>query len=69
MGIIKRGILGGFRIKWVLVVGTTWKGISVVKARPVSVANPNSPLQQEQRLAMKQIAFIFVLLVLIMFAC
>lgn len=56
MGIIKRGILGGFQNKVGPVVGTTWKGISVVKARPVSVANPNSPLQQEQRLAMKQIA-------------
>jgi hypothetical protein len=30
--------------------------ISVGKARPVSVANPNTQLQQEQRLAMKQIA-------------
>lgn len=56
MGIIKRGILGGFQNKVGPVVGTTWKGISVVKARPVSVANPNTQLQQEQRLAMKQIA-------------
>ena len=56
MGVIKRGILGGFQNKVGPVVGTTWKGISVVKARPVSVANPNTAAQQEQRLAMKQIA-------------
>ena len=56
MGIIKRGILGGFQNKVGPVVGTTWKGISVVKARPVSVANPNTEAQQAQRLAMKQIA-------------
>jgi len=56
MGIIKRGILGGFQNKVGPVVGTTWKGINVIKARPVSVANPNTQLQQEQRLAMKQIA-------------
>lgn len=55
MGVIKRGILGGFQNKVGPVVGTNWKGISVIKSRPVSVANPNSPLQQEQRLAMKQI--------------
>lgn len=56
MGVIKRGILGGFQNKVGPVVGTNWKGISVVKARPVSVANPNTVAQQEQRLAMKQIA-------------
>ena len=55
MGVIKRGILGGFQNKVGPVVGTNWKGISVIKARPVSVANPNTAAQQEQRLAMKQI--------------
>ena len=56
MGVIKRGILGGFQNKVGPVVGTNWKGNSVIKSRPVSVANPNSPAQQAQRLAMKQIA-------------
>ena len=56
MGVIKRGILGGFQKKVGPVVGTNWKGISVIKSRPVSVANPNTQLQQEQRVAMKQIA-------------
>ena len=56
MGVIKRGILGGFQNKVGPVVGTNWKGISVIKSRPVSVVNPNTPAQQAQRLAMKQIA-------------
>lgn len=56
MGIIKRGILGGFQNKVGPVVGTSWKGISVIKSRPVTVANPNTEAQQAQRLAMKQIA-------------
>ena len=56
MGVIKRGILGGFQNKVGPVVGTNWKGISVIKSRPVSVANPNTEAQQAQRLAMKQIA-------------
>lgn len=56
MGIIKRGILGGFQNKVGPVVGTSWKGISVIKSRPVTVANPNTQLQQEQRTAMRQIA-------------
>ena len=56
MGVIKRGILGGFQNKVGPVVGTNWKGISVIKSRPVTVANPNTPAQQAQRLAMKQIA-------------
>lgn len=56
MGVIKRGILGGFQNKVGPVVGTNWKGISVIKSRPITVVNPNTQLQQEQRLAMKQIA-------------
>ena len=56
MGVIKRGILGGFQNKVGPVVGSNWKGISVIKSRPVSVANPNTEAQQAQRLAMKQIA-------------
>lgn len=56
MGVIKRGILGGFQNKVGPVVGTNWKGISVIKSRPVTVANPNTEAQQAQRLAMKQIA-------------
>jgi len=49
MGIIKQGILGGFSGKVAGVVGSSWKGIAVMKAMPLSVANPNTAEQQEQR--------------------
>lgn len=53
MGVIKRGILGGFSKKVGPVVGSSWKGIDVIKSKPVSVANPNTPAQQAQRSAMR----------------
>ncbi len=40
MGIIKRGILGGFSNKVANVVGSSWKGINTMRALPLSVANP-----------------------------
>lgn len=49
MGIIKRGILGGFSNKVANVVGSSWKGIAVIKSLPLSVANPNTAAQQSQR--------------------
>jgi hypothetical protein len=49
MGKIKQGILGGFRGKVGTVVGTSWKGIAVMKGRPLSVANPKSPAQVNNR--------------------
>ena len=49
MGIIKQGILGGFSGKVGSVVGTSWKGINVMKARPLSVANPKTAAQIAQR--------------------
>ena len=55
MGVINRGILGGFRKKVGPVVGSSWKGIDVIKSKPASVANPNTPEQQEQRNAMRAI--------------
>lgn len=56
MGIIKQGILGGFQNKVGPVIGTSWKGINVIKSRPASVAYSNTEQQQEQRTAMRQIA-------------
>lgn len=53
MGVIKRGILGGFSNKVGPVVGSSWKGIDVIKSKPVSVSNPNTPAQQLQRNAMR----------------
>lgn len=49
MGIIKRGILGGFAGSVANVVGTSWKGIAVMKSKPLSVANPRSAGQTAQR--------------------
>lgn len=54
MGTIKRGILGGFSGKVGNVVGTAWKGIAVMKSMPLSVANPDSAGQRDQRGKFKQ---------------
>lgn len=57
MGIIKGGILGGFSGKVGAVIGTSWKGIQVMKGIPASVANPNTAGQQEQRGAFKKTVY------------
>ena len=49
MGKIKRGILGGFQGKVGTVVGTRWRGISVMRAMPEQVRNPNTMKQRSQR--------------------
>lgn len=49
MGVIKQGILGGFSGKVGGVVGSSWKGIAVMKAKPLSVANPRTAAQVAQR--------------------
>lgn len=49
MGKIKQGILGGFSGKVAGLVGSSWKGIAVIKARPLSVANPRTVAQVAQR--------------------
>jgi len=49
MGVIKRGILGGFANKVANVVGSSWKGIAVIKSLPLSVANPRTAAQVAQR--------------------
>lgn len=50
MAIIQRGILGGFSNKIGNVVGTSWKGIAVMKSLPLSVANPRTAGQVAQRI-------------------
>jgi len=55
MGVIKQGILGGFSGKVANVVGSSWKGIAVLKSLPLSVANPKTAGQVAQRGAMTQI--------------
>lgn len=49
MGIIKRGILGGVSNKIGNVVGSSWKGIATLRSLPLSVANPNTQAQRDNR--------------------
>ena len=49
MGIIKKGILGGFSGKVGNVVGASWKGIDYIRSLPSSVSNPRTPGQVRQR--------------------
>lgn len=49
MGVIKRGILGGFSGRVANVVGSAWKGIAYMKSLPLSVANPRTTPQVNQR--------------------
>ena len=62
MGIIKQGILGGFSKKVGGVVGTSWKGIAVMKSMPQSVVNPRTTLQVTQRNAFRDTAKVASLL-------
>jgi hypothetical protein len=49
MGKIAQGILGGFSGKVGTVVGGRWKNIDYIRAKPVSVANPRTEGQVNQR--------------------
>jgi hypothetical protein len=49
MAKIKQGILGGFSGSVANVVGSSWKGIAVMKAKPLSVANPKTAAQTSNR--------------------
>lgn len=49
MGIIKRGILGGVTNKIGNVVGSSWKGIATLRSLPLSVANPRTKAQRDNR--------------------
>lgn len=53
MGKIKRGILGGFSGKVANVVGSSWKGIDVMRSLPLSVANPRTNAQIKVRTQFK----------------
>lgn len=46
---IKQGILGGFSGAVANVIGSSWKGIAVMKSKPLSVANPQTAGQTLQR--------------------
>jgi len=49
MGIIKKGILGGFSGKVGNVVGSSWKGIAYMRSLPTKFKDPRSELQLIQR--------------------
>ncbi len=49
MAKIPQGILGGISGKIGGVVGSSWKGINVIKTKPLSVANPQTAGQVAQR--------------------
>lgn len=49
MGVIRQGVLGGFSGKVANIVGSSWKGIAVLKSLPLSVANPQTAGQVAQR--------------------
>ena len=49
MAKIKSGILGPVSGRIGGVVGAKWKDVPVLRSYPISVANPNTPAQQNQR--------------------
>ena len=49
MGKIGQGILGGLSGKVGNIIGASWKGINYIRIKPVSVANPRTPGQVNQR--------------------
>ena len=49
MGIISKGILGGFSGTVGTVIGGTWKGITYMRSQPAKRAGSSSPAQLEQQ--------------------
>ncbi|MDR2920142.1 MAG: DUF6266 family protein [Tannerella sp.] len=49
MGKINQGILGGFSGKVGTVIGGSWKGITYMRAKAVSIADPKTEAQLSQR--------------------
>jgi len=55
MARLSQGILGGVLGKIGNVVGSSWKGIPVIKSKPLSVANPRTTAQVAQRTKMANV--------------
>ena len=49
MAIIKQGVLGAFSGQVGTVIGTSWKGIAIIRSIAASIVNPRTPAQLEQR--------------------
>jgi len=60
--VIKQGILGGLSGSIGSVTGSSWKGIAVLKAKPLSVANPQTAKQVAQRDKMTWLVAFFKLI-------
>ena len=58
MGKIKQGILGGFSGKVAGIIGSSWKGIATIRSMPMSVANPRTTAQVNQRTKFKAITIL-----------
>lgn len=56
MGIIRQGILGGFAGTVGAVVGSSWKGIATMRSRPLSVTNPRTNAQINNRTNFKALS-------------
>lgn len=56
MAIIKKKVLGQFTGTIADIIGSSWKGKSVVRSKPVSVANPRSDIQSTSRRQFKALA-------------
>lgn len=55
MARLLQGILGGISGKIGNVIGSSWKGIPVIKSKPLSVANPKTTAQVAQRTKMTNV--------------
>jgi hypothetical protein len=62
MGTIARGIIGGVSGKVGTVVGSSWKGVSTLKARPLSVAQPVTALRTAEILRLTNINLVWQLI-------
>jgi hypothetical protein len=53
MGKLNQGILGGYSGKVGKTIGTSWKGIAIIKAMPLSVSQPVTVKKTNARLTMQ----------------
>lgn len=59
MSVVQNTLIGRARKKIGGSVFSTWKGINVLKSKPLTVANPRTPKQIQQRSAVSQITALY----------
>lgn len=64
MGKINRGILGGVSGKVANIIGGSWKGIAYLRSLPLSVSQPNTAAQVNQRTRFSMLVFVAKLMLL-----